>query len=219
MTTSGQFKDPHQGQPVMFAGTDLSRAKAVMVMLHGRGAGAHDILSLVPELNNQNFTYAAPQALGNTWYPHSFLAPMSDNEPGLSSGLQVIAEVLEQLKQNGFPPGKVILLGFSQGGCLTLEFAARNPQRYGGVIGLSAGLIGPEGTPRDYHGSMSGTPIFLGCDEQDFHIPKERVHETKAVFEELEGQVTERIYSNMGHTISRDEIFIVQDMMQGILNP
>lgn len=217
MTTSDKFQGPHQGQPVIFAGEDLKRAKVAMVMVHGRGASANDILTLVPELNQPGFAHVAPQASGNSWYPHSFLAPMSRNEPGLSSGLQTIADLLEQLKDEGFPPERVMLLGFSQGGCLTLEFAARNAQRYGGVIGLSAGLIGPDGIPRDYSGSMNGTPIFLGCDDHDLHIPENRVHETTAVFRKLDGEVTERLYSNMGHTVNRDEINFVRGMMKELI--
>lgn len=217
MIESDKDKGPHHGQAVAFAGTDLSRARAAMVMLHGRGATADDILTLAPELVEPEFAYVAPQASGNTWYPYSFLAPLSQNEPGLSSGLQVIADILDQLGQVELPRERVMLLGFSQGGCLALEFAARHAQKYGGVVGLSAGLVGPEGTAPDYPGSMHGTPVFLGCDDRDFHIPEQRVHETAAVFQKLGAEVNARLYPNMGHTINGDEITVVRQMMQDLL--
>ena len=210
--------NPHQNQPVIQSGASLKDAKAAMILLHGRGADAQDILTLVPELDQPDFAYLAPNANGNTWYPQSFMAPVSQNEPGISSGLQTIADVLAQLSQAGFPPEKVMLLGFSQGACLSLEFIARNARRYGGVAGLSGGLIGPEGTPRNYNGSLAGTPVFLGCSDVDFHVPKERVSETAKILQELGGEVTERLYPNMEHTINQDEIDVVQGMMSSVLN-
>jgi predicted esterase len=211
------IEGPHQGQPVMGAGVPLKEAKAAMILIHGRGADARDLLSLSAELNNSKFAYLAPRAAGDTWYPFSFLAPIVQNEPGISSGLQVIADVLVYLKQEGFPPGKVMILGFSQGACLSLEFVARNPQKYGGVAGLSGGLIGPAGTPRDYPGSLKDTPVFLGCSDSDFHIPKERVQETTRVLQKMGAAVTERLYPNMEHTINLDEIKFVQSMMEQLI--
>lgn len=208
---------PHQGQPVLTAGAPLEKAQAAMILIHGRGATARDILTLVPELRRPEFAYFAPQAAGDTWYPHSFLAPIAQNEPGISSGLQAIADIFSELEASGFPPQNVMLLGFSQGGCLALEFAARHAWRYGGVVGLSAGLIGPDGTPRDYFGSFEGTPVFLGCSDPDFHIPKERFLETAEVFKTLGAEVTERLYPNLGHTINFDEIQFVQNMMSELL--
>ena len=210
--------NPHQNQPVIQSGASLKDAKAAMILLHGRGADAQDILTLAPELDQPDFAYLAPNANGNTWYPQSFMAPVSQNEPGISSGLQAIADVLAQLSQAGFPPEKVMLLGFSQGACLSLEFIARNARSYGGVAGLSGGLIGPEGTPRNYSGSLAGTPIFLGCSDVDFHVPKERVSETAKILQELGGEVTQRLYPNMGHTINPDEIDVVKAMMSSVLN-
>ena len=210
--------NPHQNQPVIQSGASLKDAKAAMILLHGRGADAQDILTLVPELDQPDFAYLAPNANGNTWYPQSFMAPVSQNEPGISSGLQTIADVLAQLSQAGFPPEKVMLLGFSQGACLSLEFIARNARRYGGVAGLSGGLIGPEGTPRNYNGSLAGTPVFLGCSDVDFHVPKERVSETAKILQELGGEVTERLYPNMEHTINQDEIDVVTGMMNSLLD-
>ena len=210
---SNQVTGPHQGQPVLTAGEPLDKATAAMLMLHGRGATAEDILALSAELQQPGFAYLAPQAAGYSWYPNSFLAPIESNEPGLSSGLAVIASLLAKLAQAGIPPERTILLGFSQGACLSLEFAARNARRYGGLAGLSGGLIGPDGTPRDYPGSLAGTPVFLGCSDVDFHIPKERVEFSAEVLRKLGGNVTVRLYPRMGHTVNHDEIRSVQDMM------
>jgi phospholipase/carboxylesterase len=186
-------------------------------MVHGRGATAEDILELAGELKQGGFAYLAPQAAQHSWYPNSFLAPIPSNEPGLSSGLAVIASILVQLAEAGIPAERTILLGFSQGACLALEFAARHAQRYGGLVGLSGGLIGPDGTPRDYAGSLGGTPVFLGCSDSDFHIPKERVEHSAEVLQRLGGEVTKRLYPRMGHTVNRDEIRFVQGMMAALV--
>jgi predicted esterase len=184
-----------------------------MLMIHGRGATAEDILELAAEFKQSGFAYLAPQAAQHSWYPNSFLAPMSSNEPGLSSGLAVIAALLEQLADAGIPTESTILLGFSQGACLALEFAARNARRYGGLVGLSGGLIGPDGTPRNYGGSLEDTPVFLGCSDSDFHIPRERVEQSAEVLQQLGGNVTAKLYPRMEHTVNRDEIRAVQGMM------
>ena len=213
---TGPHQGPHQGQPVLTAGEPLDKAKAAMIMVHGRGASAEDILSLTPELNQPGFAYLAPQAAGYAWYPNSFLAPIASNEPGLSSGLAVIASLLEKLAEAGIPLERTIILGFSQGACLSLEFAARNARRYGGLAGLSGGLIGPDGTPRDYPGSLDGTPVFLGCSDVDPHVPKKRVELSAEVLQRLGGNVTTRLYPRMGHTVNRDEIRQVQDIMSAL---
>lgn len=209
---------PHQGQPVFAAGAPLDRAKAAMVMVHGRGASAQSILTLAEALDRPNFAYVAPQASGNTWYPNSFLAPIPSNEPGISSGMQAISDVLEQVAVTGIPAERTILLGFSQGACLALEYSARHARRYGGVAALSGGLIGPDGTPRDYAGSLEGTPVFLGCSDVDFHIPKQRVDLSAQVLEQFGAAVTERIYPGMGHTVNEDEIAHVQAIMDRLLS-
>ena len=169
---------PHQNQPLVAHGEPLESAQAAMIMVHGRGASATDILGLAGEIRQPGMAYLAPQAAGHTWYPYPFMSPIEANEPGISSGLQALTDALETLSAQGIEADKTILLGFSQGACLALEFAARHARRYGGVIGLSGGLIGPEGTPRDYPGSLDGTPVFLGCSDIDPHIPKERVIES-----------------------------------------
>jgi predicted esterase len=202
--------DPHQGQPVLARGPRPADARLAVIVIHGRGATAESILTLAGELDLDDVAWLAPQAAGNTWYPHSFLAPMPQNEPGLTSGLGVIAGLLHQLAHDGIAAERVALLGFSQGACLSLEFAARHARRYAGVFGLSGGLIGPPGTPRDYEGSFSGTPIVLGCSDVDAHIPVERVHETADVCRRMGAAVDERIYPGMGHVVNADEVAAVR---------
>ena len=205
---------PHRGQPVRLAGQPLDRARAAMLMVHGRGARAEDILSLADQFEQPDFAYLAPQAAGKTWYPNRFIAPITENEPWLSSALEFVGEVLKQITAAGIPHERTILLGFSQGACLTLEFAARHARRYSGLVGLSGALIGPDGTPREYQGSLERTPVFLGCSDVDFHVPKERVDETAEILRKLGGDVTERIYPHMDHTVNQDEIDFVREMME-----
>ena len=214
--TDAKFISPHQSQPVRTAGESLQRAKAAMLMIHGRGARAEDILSLVNQFDFSEFAYLAPQAADNTWYPNRFLNPISDNEPWLTSALTFVGDVFAQIVQAGIPPERIILLGFSQGACLTLEFAARNARQYGGIVGLSGALIGPDDTPRDYSSLLAGTPVFLGCSDVDFHVPKERVDQTADVLQKLGGEVTERLYPNLDHTVNQDEIDFVRNMMQAV---
>jgi predicted esterase len=211
--------DPHHGLPVMQAGTPLSRAKAAVVMLHGRGAEAAGMVALAEAFAQPDLAYLAPQAAGRSWYPYSFLAPIERNEPFLSSALRMLQDLMERLGAEGFAPERVVLLGFSQGACLALEYAARRARRNGGVVGLSGGLIGPEGTPRDYAGSLAGTPVFLGCSDADPHIPLARVHETTRVLSQLGGAVTERIYPGMGHGINEDEVQQVRGLLARLAEP
>lgn len=211
--------NPHQGQPVRTAGAPLDAAKAAMIMIHGRGATAESILTLAEEFEQPDFVYLAPQAAGFTWYPNRFLAPLASNEPWLSSALTAITEIFSQLAKAGILAERTMLLGFSQGACLALEFAARNAKRYAGLVGLSGGLIGPDDTPRDYAGSLADTPVFLGCSEADFHIPQERVQHTAAVLQKLGGNVTMRLYPNMEHTVNQDEIEFVKGMMRAMNRP
>lgn len=206
----------HQGQPLLQRGAPLGEARAAMVLVHGRGASAADIMTLADELPHPDFAFLAPQAAGGTWYPNRFMAPIASNEPWLSSALQVLADTLASLEAAGLPPERTILLGFSQGACLATEFVARNARRYGGVVGLSGGLIGPTGTPRDYPGSLDGTPVLLGCSDVDPHIPVGRVHETAEVLRRLGAAVDERIYPGMGHTVNEDELAAVRAMMAAI---
>jgi predicted esterase len=189
-----------------------------MVMVHGRGASASDILTIAAEAAQPGFVYLAPQAAANAWYPNRFMEPIDSNEPWLTSALATLEGCLTLLGQSGFAPEKIIMLGFSQGACLMTEFIARHARRYGGVVGFSGGLIGPEGTPRDYPGLLAGTPVFLGCSDVDPHVPKERVQETAGVFQQLGGQVTMRLYPGMGHTVNEDELAHLRQMMQALLS-
>ena len=188
-----------------------------MLMLHGRGASAEDILTLAERLGEPGFAYLAPQAANHTWYPNRFLAPLESNEPWLTSALERAEEVLNDIRAAGIPDERIMLLGFSQGACLTLEFAARHAARYGGVVGLTGALIGPEDTPRDYGGSFAGTPVFLGCSDVDIHVAKERVEETARVYRRLGAEVTERYYPGLGHSVNEDEIAVVRGMMHSVL--
>lgn len=208
---------PHQGWPVERRGEPLETAQAAMIMLHGRGATAHDILSLVDEIHTEGFAYLAPQASGYTWYPYSFLAPIDQNEPGLSSGLAVINELVAEIEAAGIPAERTMILGFSQGACLTLEYTARHARRYGGIVGLTGGLIGPQSTPRNYAGSLDSTPIFVASSDPDPHIPVARVKETVIVLDGMGANVEARLYPNMGHTINTDEIAYVREMMANLV--
>jgi len=205
--------DPHAGQRVLTAGPKPPDAALAMILVHGRGASAEDILSLADELQVDNVAYLAPQAAGNTWYPYSFLAPIAQNEPGISSAIAVLSRLVASLGEAGVPPERIAFLGFSQGPCLPLEYAARHPRRYAGVFGLSGGLIGPPGTLRDYAGSFDGTPVFLGCSDVDPHIPLARVGESAAIFRTLGARVDERIYKGMGHTVNADELAAIDAVM------
>lgn len=209
---------PHAGQRVMHAGAPLASAKAAMVMVHGRNASPENILELSDVLDRADFAYVGPAAAGGTWYPYSFMAPREQNEPGISSGLFVIESVVSNLIAQGFSPERIMLLGFSQGACLTSEFSIRHPRRYGGVMALSGGLIGPPGTTwDDVTTPLDGTPVFLGCSDVDPHVPAQRVLESEQVFRRLGATVTRKLYPGMGHTVSGDEIEIVQGVMDEVL--
>jgi predicted esterase len=201
--------------PVLEAGEPLAEARAAMILVHGRGATAADIMTIAAELMHPGFAYLAPQAAGNQWYPNAFTAPIESNEPYLSSALVMLQGLLARVEAT-IPVERVILLGFSQGACLTLEFAVRHARLYGGVVGLSGGLIGPDGTLRDYPGSFESTPVFLGCSDVDPHIRMERVQEAAAVFDRMGARVTMRLYPGMGHTVSTDEIEAVREIVEAV---
>jgi predicted esterase len=206
---------PHGEEPVEAQGEGLGKAP-VLIMVHGRGAAPPNILELVPRLGRSGWTYLAPTAAGRTWYPYSFMADRSQNEPGLSSGLDVLAKIFERVMRSGVPPSKIALLGFSQGACLAAEFAAQNPRRYGGVLIMSGGLIGPPGSLGQYSGSFHETPVFLGCSDVDPHVPRSRVEESAAVFTAMGAAATCRIYPGMGHVVNDDEIAFAQRVMADI---
>lgn len=194
------------------AGEPLATARGAMILAHGRGATAADIMTIADELALPGFAFIAPQAAGNAWYPYPFTAPLESNEPYLSAALGVLEGLLGKVEAH-VPVENVVLLGFSQGACLTLEFAARHARRFGLVAGLSGGLIGPDDTPRDYPGDFAGTPVFLGCSDVDPHIHRERVVQSASVFERMGAAVTLRLYPGMAHTVSAEEIETLQALL------
>jgi predicted esterase len=196
----------HIEQPVLRGGVSLDQAKSVMILLHGRGASAEDIMSLANEFPQDRRAFLAPQAADYTWYPFRFIEPIEHNEPWLSSALEKVNRLMKQSENAGIPASKIILAGFSQGACLALEYAVRNARRFGGIIGFSGGLIGPPGTLWDFPGSLEKTPVFLGCDQNDFHIPRERVEETARILSSRQAEVTMEFYPDLGHSINMDEI-------------
>lgn len=208
----------HNPNNIRVAGKPLEEANKVMIMVHGRGSLASDILSLSKYIQAEDFAFVAPEAESNTWYPYSFLRPMSENEPYLSSALEILASLRARLQADfNFKLPQIYWLGFSQGACLMLEFIARNTGQYGGIFGLSGGLIGPAETPRNYEGSFENTPIFLGCSDHDSHIPKERVLESERVFRQMGANVTMKLYPNFPHSINEDELKIVNLLIAGDL--
>jgi phospholipase/carboxylesterase len=220
------MSDPHRDTSIVTAGLPLDEARSAMVLVHGRGATAESILTLVPELTAggaaEGFAFLAPQAAGNTWYPYSFLAEIESNEPYLSSALAALGRLLARVGEAGVPPERTVLLGFSQGACLSLEYAARHARRYGGVAGLTGGLIGPPGSLDSFEdrysgsgagGSLDGTPILVASGDPDPHVPRRRVEESAAILSRLGAAVDLRFYPGMGHTINQDELERVRAMM------
>jgi len=208
---------PHQGQPTATAGATLADATAAVILVHGRGATARSILEMAGEFDHEGVAYLAPQAARRTWYPNSFLAPVESNEPGRSSGLQRLEELVAEAAGAGLPAERVVLVGFSQGACLASEYVARNPRQYGGLAALSGGLIGESVDPDSFEGDLDGTPAFLGCSDVDPHIPEERVYATADVLESLGASVETRIYEGMGHTVNQDELGAVSELVGSVL--
>lgn len=195
------------------AGKPVEEAKSVLIMVHGRGGSAEDILSLSPHLKVQDFALIAPQATNQSWYPKSFLAPPSQNEPGLSSALEVLAAIEEDLKKQGISAENLYFLGFSQGACLTLEYTCRNAKKYGGVVAFTGGLIGDKVYEENYSGSFEKTPVFIGTSDPDPHVPIERINETSHILQKLEAESVVKVYRDMGHTINQDEIRLANELV------
>lgn len=228
--------DPHADQPVLSAGAAIDRAassdaegdrakrdrsasdraRAALILLHGRGSRAEEILSLAREFDVDGVAFLAPQAAFGTWYPNRFVAPVESNEPWLTSALGAVGRLVDAVTSAGIPRTRTALLGFSQGACLALEYAARFPARLGGVAALSGGLIENGDRTRDYSGDLAGTPVFLGCSDRDAHIPLARIQRSEQVLAALGAAVTTRIYPGMGHTINRDEIDWVQTLLDDL---
>ena len=202
---------------ILTAGRDLADAGAAAILVHGRGGSAEGMLELARAIGAKDIAWLAPQAEGGTWYPHSFLAAIESNEPWLSASLDLLDRLVARCGTAGLPTERLALAGFSQGACLSAEYAARNARRYGGLVLLSGGLIGPPGTPREYPGSLAGTPALLGCSDVDPHVPVERVHETARVLSSMGAEVDERIYPGLGHTVVDDEIAAARAILEGLL--
>jgi predicted esterase len=208
---------PHAGMTPATMGVPASEAAAGLILVHGRGGSAEDILGLADFIGAEDLAVVAPRATNHTWYPQSFLAPVEANEPGRSSGLSVLDAVVENLAAEGIPPERIILAGFSQGACLTLEFVARRPRRYGAVAGLTGGLIGPPGSLGGYTGSLEATPILLASGDPDPHVPWERVEESAAILESLGGVIDLHRYPGRAHTVSQDELSRLAELVSGVL--
>jgi predicted esterase len=208
---------PHHGQPIATTGAPLGQGRAVMIMIHGRNAAPANILTLAPEFDRPDVTYLAPAAANNTWYPYSFLAEREQNEPFLSSALRMLGELVARITAAGIPTRKILLLGFSQGACLSSEFAVRHAGRYGGLVIYSGGLIGPPGTTWNERGHFEGTPVFLGCSDVDAHVPKARVDESADIFTRMGADVTKRIYPGMGHLVNQEEIEFTRALIDQVL--
>jgi phospholipase/carboxylesterase len=205
--------DPHGGQPIRTAGTAPDEADAAVVLVHGRGARADGMLQFAREFGREGLHYAAPQARRGTWYPNSFLAPVERNQPHLDSALDHVRRAVEHARSGGLPPKEVLLVGFSQGACLVSEFVARDPQRYAGLVLLSGGLIGAEGTEFDYDGDVGGMPFFLGVSDDDPHIPVSRAEETVEVFERLGADIRFDEYHGRGHGIFEEELVYLRELV------
>ena len=208
--------DPHHGQPVLHQGAALDQAAGAVILLHGRGASASDMISLAGEIYDPELAYLAPEAAGHTWYPNSFLAPLAQNEPWLSSALRKIKDIAASIVSSGIPRRKIVVAGFSQGACLATEFIARHADQYGGLIAFTGGLIGPPGTHFQYPGSLKGTSVFLGSGDPDPHVPWQRVEASARVLSGMGATVTLRRYPGMPHTISEAEIESARPIIEGL---
>jgi predicted esterase len=205
---------PHENSPIYAAGAKLEEASTAMILIHGRGASAEDILSLSTHLDYPGVVYLAPQAEGYTWYPNRFIFPVEQNEPYLSAALAKVDGLVKQVEARGIPTEKIFIGGFSQGACLASEYVIRNPKNYGGLLAFSGGYIGQMGLAREPVGDLGGMPAFLGCSDTDPHIPLQRVQETTSLLKAMGAAVTERIYPNMDHTINDDELELARTLIE-----
>ncbi len=188
------------------AGVALDKAKKALIMIHGRGGSAEDILGLSQYLNVNDFALLAPQATNQTWYPYSFIAPVEENEPWLSSAIDTVGKTVQKVLDGGINFENIYFFGFSQGACLTLEFLARNAKQYGGAVAIIGGVIGEKINRSNYKGDFQQTPVFIATSNPDFHVPVERVYATENILKEMNADVTLKVYDNFGHSINQDEI-------------
>jgi phospholipase/carboxylesterase len=195
------------------AGSPAATAKGALVMLHGRGGTAANILSLASELNVANYALYAPQATHNSWYPYSFMAPDEQNQPALNAALEQISGLVEQIKADGIPADRIYFIGFSQGACLTLEYITRNAQRFGGAVAFTGGLVGEQLITAHYSGDFAGTPVLITTGNPDLHVPLTRVEESVAVLKQHHAQVTLKVYPGRPHTITQDEIDLAKQLI------
>lgn len=211
--------DPHAETPVLAAGAPLGTAGAAVILVHGRGASAEDILGFSGPLAQPGVAFLAPQAADHTWYPQRFLAPLAVNEPWLSSALAKLASLRATVVATGIPDERIVWLGFSQGACLASEFVARNPRRWGGLIAAVGGRIGPQGTPFDDGGDLARTPVYLGCGDPDPHIPWARVEESAAAFTRQNADVTLRRYAGFPHSVHPEAVSFARHLLAPLAAP
>ena len=207
---------PHGGGPLERSGPSIEDARATLLLLHGRGATGRGMLRVGRQVAGEDVALLAPEAEGQTWYPRSFLAPRTSNQPKLDSALRRVDELLTLISTEGGSPETTVIAGFSQGACLALEYGARHPRRYGAIIAWSGGLIGPEGSEFEFSGDLNGTPVYLGCGDRDAHIPVERVRESEAAFRQLGGEVTTQIFEGMDHRINDEELLAARERIAAI---
>lgn len=209
------MQDLHLFENTVYAGADLKKSTRAMIFVHGRGDASDKMILLSKEIvNDPGMALVFPKATNNTWYPKSFMAPTAENQPWLDSALENMNKVVTYIKSCGILEENIFFFGFSQGGCLALEYACRNATKYAGIMVLSGGLIGPVIDTNNYNGYFAGTEIFIGCSDVDFHIPLQRLKESEAVVTEMGAKVDIRIYPGMGHTINEDELQKVKSMIQ-----
>lgn len=198
---------------IVAAGLPINSAEKAIIFLHGRGASAADIISLNQHLQVNDAALFAPQATNHSWYPYSFMAPVSENQPALDSALSLIKDLTESIENQGIPKNKIFFVGFSQGACLTLEYISRNGGRYAGAVAFTGGLIGEQLDPSNYKGDFNQMPIFISTGDPDPHVPVSRVNESKKILEEMNAQVTVNIYPGRAHTISKAEIELARTLV------
>ena len=191
---------------ISIGGVSAANAKSALIMLHGRGGSATDIMRIAGELQVKDFTLYAPQATNNSWYPYSFLAPVAENEPALSSAIALIDEVVARAIADGFSEDRIYFMGFSQGACLTLEYITRNAKQYGGAVAFTGGLIGEELDLNNYTGDFAGTPVLITTGDPDPHVPVSRVEDSTAILKGMNADVTVKVYKGRPHTITLDEV-------------